>query len=160
MWIFHSFLILAKGYFRISDSVSERLSRMKKKKEVWGCYLMLQLSQCSIWQSKGSSATCHHPWPCILTLLSAMAAVLIPQSAVSSLRQETNSCCFGDFFLVLFLVRSCFGLFGASVPSTKLFRYFCLVIQYHWLCFQHLSSDSKLVFVTIRENRLIFAVTL
>lgn len=36
MWIFHSFLILAKGYFRISDSVSERLSRMKKKKKKSG----------------------------------------------------------------------------------------------------------------------------
>lgn len=30
MWIFHSFLILAKEYFRVSDSVSERLSKKKK----------------------------------------------------------------------------------------------------------------------------------
>lgn len=83
MWIFHSFLTLGKEYFRVSDSVSERLS--KKKKKVWGCYLMLQLSQCRIWQSESSSAACHHPWPCSLALLSAMAAVLILQSAVPAL---------------------------------------------------------------------------
>lgn len=52
----------------------------EKKKKVFGCCLMLQLSQCSSWLSKSSSAAWHHPWPCSCTLLSAMAAVLIQQS--------------------------------------------------------------------------------
>ena len=95
MCIFHSpsSLILAKEYFGVLGSVSERLSkRGKKKKEVSGCCLMLQLSQHSGWLSKSSSAACHRPWPCSRTLLSAMAAVLILQSAVSSLQRKTNSC--------------------------------------------------------------------
>lgn len=81
--IFHSTysLILAKEYFGFLGSVSERLSkRKKKKKKVFGCCLMLQLSQCSSWLSKSSSAAWHRPWPCSCTLLSAMAAVLIQQS--------------------------------------------------------------------------------
>lgn len=48
MWIFHSFLILAKEYFRVLDSVSERLSnrrRRKKKKsgDVISCCSLVSL---------------------------------------------------------------------------------------------------------------------
>lgn len=112
-----SSLMLAKVYFGVLGSVSERLSKRGKKK-VSGCCLMLQLSHRHGWLSKSSRAACHHPWPCSCTLLSAMAPLLTLQSAVSSLYLRTNIC-WGCFFLVLFLVRSCFGLFGTCALSTK-----------------------------------------
>lgn len=38
MWIFHSpSLLLAKEYFRVSGSVSERLSKRKKSGDVFSC---------------------------------------------------------------------------------------------------------------------------
>lgn len=91
MCIFHSpsFLIVRKEYLGVLVSVSDRINQKKKRS--------LHVVSCSsanivAGSRKNSRAACHHPQPCSRTLVSAMAAVLILQSAVSSLHQKTNSC--------------------------------------------------------------------
>lgn len=92
MCIFHSpsFLIVAKEYLGDLVSVSDKINQKKKR----SLHVVLCGSSANIvaGSQKTSRAACHCPQPRSHTLLSAMAAVLILQSAVSSLQQKTNSC--------------------------------------------------------------------